>query len=208
MASTIRVDALQDTGANDIITSDGSGTFTYAAASGANFTALDADNVSAGTLAIAQGGTGAATLAAAELANTPSFFAYLSGDQDIADSTQTKITLDTEYYDTDSAFASNKFTVPADEGGKYLFVYGMGMNNMTDGERGIVKIAVNGATLEWGTVQHWMSGSGQSTRMVGSVIRTLSATDYVELYGYQTSGGTLGMQANKTFLSGLKIIGA
>ena len=58
MASTIRVDALQDTGGNNIITSDSAGTFTYAAASGANFTALDADNVSAGTLAIARGGTG------------------------------------------------------------------------------------------------------------------------------------------------------
>ena len=70
MASTIRVDALQDTGANDIITSDGSGTFTYAAASGANFTALDADNVSAGTLAIARGGTGATTGAGMTLIST------------------------------------------------------------------------------------------------------------------------------------------
>ena len=140
--------------------------------------------------------------------NTPSFFAYLSGDQDIADSTATKITLDTELYDSDSAFASNKFTVPSGEGGKYLFVFGIGMDNMGDGLRGIVKIAVNGSQLEWGAMQQWHSGSGQSTYITSSVIRTLSATDYVELYGYQTSGGTLGMQANKTFLSGLKIIGA
>lgn len=70
MASTIRVDALQDTGANDIITSDSAGTFTYAAASGANFTALDADNVSAGTLAVARGGTGATTGAGMTLIST------------------------------------------------------------------------------------------------------------------------------------------
>ena len=140
--------------------------------------------------------------------NTPSFFAYLSGDQDINDSTMTKITLDTEYYDTDSAFASNKFTVPTDEGGKYLFVYGIGMDNMTDGQRGIVKIAVNGTGIEWGVMQQWHSASSQSTYMTASVIRTLVATDYVELYGYQSSGGALGIQSNKTFLSGLKILGA
>jgi len=58
MASTIQVDKIQDTGGNTILSSNSTGTFTYEAASGANFTALDADNVSAGTLAAARGGTG------------------------------------------------------------------------------------------------------------------------------------------------------
>ena len=58
MASTIQVDKVQDTGGNTILSSNSTGTFTYEAASGANFTALDADNVSAGTLAAARGGTG------------------------------------------------------------------------------------------------------------------------------------------------------
>jgi hypothetical protein len=51
MASTIQVDKIQDTGGNTILSSNSTGTFTYEAASGANFTALDADNISAGTLA-------------------------------------------------------------------------------------------------------------------------------------------------------------
>ena len=58
MASTIQVDKIQDTGGNTILSSNSTGTFTYEAASGANFTALDADNVSAGILAAARGGTG------------------------------------------------------------------------------------------------------------------------------------------------------
>ena len=58
MASTIQVDKIQDTGGNTILSSNSTGTFTYEAASGANFTALDADNISAGTLAAARGGTG------------------------------------------------------------------------------------------------------------------------------------------------------
>ena len=61
MASTIQVDKIQDTGGNTILSSNSTGTFTYEAASGANFTALDADNISAGTLAAARGGTGGAS---------------------------------------------------------------------------------------------------------------------------------------------------
>ena len=62
MASTIQVDKIQDTGGNTILSSNSTGTFTYEAASGANFTALDADNVSAGTLAVARGGSGRAII--------------------------------------------------------------------------------------------------------------------------------------------------
>ena len=41
--------------------------------------------------------------------NTPAFHVYLSGDQSISTNTTTKVTFDSEYYDTDSAFASNTF---------------------------------------------------------------------------------------------------
>ena len=40
MASTIQVDKIQDTGGNTILSSNSTGTFTYEAASGANFTNL------------------------------------------------------------------------------------------------------------------------------------------------------------------------
>ena len=52
--------------------------------------------------------------------NTPSFSVTLSGNQTISNSSWTKLTFDTEYWDTDSAFASNKFTVPSGEAGKYF----------------------------------------------------------------------------------------
>src|SRR5210317_1365429 len=43
----------------------------------------------------------------ASVDNTPSFYAYLGSNQTISNATDTKITLDTEGWDTDSAFASN-----------------------------------------------------------------------------------------------------
>ena len=73
MASTIQVDNIKDIGGNTIISSNGSGTFTSNLPAGA-------PNVSTatGTLPIANGGTGAATLVAAGLANTPGFEARLT----------------------------------------------------------------------------------------------------------------------------------
>ena len=53
--------------------------------------------------------------------NTPAFAATKSADQTVSDSTLTTITFDTEDFDTDAAFASNKFTCPSDKPGIYLF---------------------------------------------------------------------------------------
>ena len=215
MASTIRVDALQDTGANDIITSDGSGTFTYAAASGANFTALDADNVSAGTLAIAQGGTGAATFAAAGLANTPSFRVRLSGAQTVADSTVTKITYDTEDWDTDSAFASNKFTVPSGAAGKYCInmqtMIGSFTGHLTTWYAIVNYIKKNGTIIcQTEDAQFLAAGSNFYAR--SSTCVSLAETDYIEGYIYQkNAAGTskdVDSATQMTFLEGFKIAGA
>ena len=52
--------------------------------------------------------------------NVPAFAAYLGANQVIASATETKITVDTEVFDSDSAFSSNKFTVPSGQAGKYL----------------------------------------------------------------------------------------
>lgn len=53
--------------------------------------------------------------------NTPAFAATKSADQTLSDNTLTLITFDTEDFDTDSAFASNKFTCPSDKPGLYVF---------------------------------------------------------------------------------------
>ena len=47
--------------------------------------------------------------------NTPAFAVTKSADQTVSDNTLTTITFDTEDFDTDAAFASNKFTCPSDK---------------------------------------------------------------------------------------------
>ena len=43
--------------------------------------------------------------------NTPAFMGYSGANQSIAYDTDTKLTIGTESYDTDSAFSSSRFTV-------------------------------------------------------------------------------------------------
>ena len=52
--------------------------------------------------------------------NTPNFFATKSdGNQAINDATNTQVTFNNELIDSDSAYASNTFTVPSGEAGVY-----------------------------------------------------------------------------------------
>ena len=73
---------------------------TMPASSGVNFTALNATNLGSGTVAIARGGTGAATLAAAGLANTPAFFVHKNAVQSISNTTWSLVSFQTETLET------------------------------------------------------------------------------------------------------------
>ena len=56
--------------------------------------------------------------------NTPAFQGYYSSSyQTVSDNTDTKLTIDTEEFDTDSAIDTStyRFTVPSGKAGKYFF---------------------------------------------------------------------------------------
>ena len=195
---------------------------TMPASSGINFTALNATNLGSWTVPTARLGSGTAdattflrgdqTYASAGGDNTPSFFVRGTSTQAIADQTWTKVTLaGAEAWDTDSAFASDKFTVPAGEGGKYFFTYGGCMSELDDGEYYEFELYKNGS--EWsggdklGKIQDRMTGTNLATSMNGSVAMTLVATDYVELYVYHTEGGTNNLLNNQCYFQGWKMIG-
>ena len=136
--------------------------------------------------------------------NTPSFLVYQSSAQSINNATNTTITFDTEVYDTDNAFASNKFTVPSGEGGKYVFSFAVRQSNNTQ-NRLYADLVDNGgnsrATFE--------NGNGGAYDSVGSsVILSLSAGDTMELKFYQNCGTSNNTQpgANNTYFGGFKLI--
>ena len=76
MASTIQVDKIQDTGGNTLVSSDGTGTFTNSIP--ANLTSAT------GTLAVANGGTGASSFAAAGLQRPNAKSLVINGDFSVA----------------------------------------------------------------------------------------------------------------------------
>ena len=96
-------------------------------------TGLPASAISSGTIATARLGSGTAssstflrgdqTYATAGEANTPYFKAYTSGStqQGNSGAYTDPVLFATEMFDSDSAFASSIFTVPAGKGGKYFF---------------------------------------------------------------------------------------
>jgi len=141
-------------------------------------------------------------------ANTPSFYAALASDQTINASTYTKLLLATESWDTNSAFASNKFTVPTGEGGKYHIGFSIGTASVMDNvERVIGKLYVNGGAQNHTTTHMWAPGDNVDLFINFSTILNLDADEYVELYGYQTDASAQNMVSTYTRMWGFKLIG-
>jgi|TARA_R100000455_G_C6188945_1_gene63893 hypothetical protein len=141
--------------------------------------------------------------------NTPSFSVTLSGNQTISNSSWTKITFDTEYWDTDSAFASNKFTVPSGEAGKYFFGYTTRVQNIDDGESVSIKLYKNGsaADTERAMGQNYSSASNQGINVSGFYIDEAAVSDYFEVYVYHTEGSSQAAESGATVFFGYKLIG-
>jgi|688.fasta_scaffold554603_1 hypothetical protein len=143
--------------------------------------------------------------------NTPAFFAKKSVFQSVPDSTVTKITFDTEDYDTNSAFASSTFTVPSGQGGKYFFSGSFGCRNAGNIPSVQIFIRKNGTGVAGNVRTHtYTSGNSQYQTSAVNGCFNLSDSDAIEIYGYQDSGGTLEVNAYAaafdTFFYGFKLI--
>jgi hypothetical protein len=186
MTSKIKVNILADGGDNSIITSDGAGSFTASSSLASSVQSV--------------GG----------IQNTPAFSVKLSGNQSIANATWTKVTLDTEDYDTDNTFASNKFTVPSGKAGKYCFHYNIGSAAaLDDTERLVGAIYKNGSKVsEYSTNSNNSPGNNIDNYVNNTITLDLSAGDYIELYVYHTEGAAMNVLSNSCLLQGHKLIGA
>jgi hypothetical protein len=152
--------------------------------------------------------------------NTPSFGAYRTANFDYTDDTWTKIPMDTEEWDSDSAFdhATNyRFTVPAGEAGKYFFSMTTTMTDTTGSGQmmGTIRTAIyKGADGGSSSAfkQSWFDGAGARHRWRCSTLSCvvdLIALDFIEFYGYGESdlanAQSLGGQS-MTFCSGFKLL--
>jgi hypothetical protein len=162
-----------------------------------------------GNAIISSDGSGTLTLPS-DLKMTPAFSVKLSGNQSIANGTWTKINLDTEDYDTDSAFASNKFTVPSGKAGKYCFHYSIGTASaLDDTERVAGTLYKNGAKVsEYSTNTSNSPGNNFDNFVNNTITLDLSVGDYIELYVYHTEGAAMLVLSGACLLQGHRLIGA
>jgi len=141
------------------------------------------------------------------LTNTPAFQVRNTVQQTIPNTTFTKMEFNTEDYDTDSAFASNKFTVPSGKAGKYYFQVTTEMTGIDDAEYVQVLFYKNGSS-QAGTTARWYSPGGSlDVRARTDVILTLAVDDYIEAYVYQNEGANKATSTSETFFRGFRLIG-
>ena len=136
--------------------------------------------------------------------NTPGFEVYRGSNLSVNTGSWTKITHDNETIDTDSAFASNKFTVPSGEGGKYFFFAAVEFAQ-DDRQVRLHAIYKNGSAVKHLSKHHGIADS--QMQISGACFLDLSATDYVEHYVYQNAGDAINVigGATATYFGGFKV---
>jgi hypothetical protein len=129
----------------------------------------------------------------ATVSTSPTFVGasvYKTSTQAITTATTTTITWDAEVFDTngfhDNSTNNSRMTIPAGYAGKYLVTATISWGASATGYR-IGEIYKNGATANF----TW-SGAMQGYYVVGlTTILNLAVSDYLEIKGYQNSGGNL-----------------
>ena len=129
--------------------------------------------------------------------NTPYMYARNSGDQSISATTWTKVVLNTESVDSNSAFASNTFTVPSGEAGKYLitaFVRYEALNGAS--EYGYLSITNSDRSTTYAAVASSGSTGYGFHPQACSAIVNLSAGNTISLHVYATEAASLSQENN------------
>ena len=145
-------------------------------------------------------------------ANVPAFKAYISSGQTVATGTLTKITFQTELYDTNNAYDnSTNYRFTPQVSGKYFFLAKIRYeaSGYTSNEIRIIK---NGNTSDYtlpNAIFGTTSGTYYETYLMSGVLEANGSTDYFEIYSQQNSGGNASISASfgSTF-EGYRLIGA
>ena len=132
--------------------------------------------------------------------NTPAFVAHLDANQSLSNATATKLTMTSEDFDTDSAFADSKFTVPSGKEGKYFLVGKARMSNAT----GYVMLEFYKNGSNAGIQFRSQSYATSYESAIITAILDLSVGDYIELYGMQVTGST--QNVTSKLFQGFKLV--
>ena len=139
--------------------------------------------------------------------NTPAFEVRQTSGQSVSSGSFTKMTWNVENYDTNNAFASDKFTVPSGQDGKYYFQVTTELSGIDDGEFVNIMIYKNGSSAAGATARWYSPGTNLELRARTQVILNLAVGDYIEAKLYQNSGDAQNASADESSFTGYKLIG-
>jgi len=124
----------------------------------------------------------------------PAFSAYQASTDSISNSTWTKVSFQTENFDTNNNFSSSRFTPTV--AGYYQINSSLILNTSTV----VTRLAIyKNATSYCQSGMAGQVGVLGASGTVSSVVYLNGSSDYVEIYCYQTTGGTI------TTIAGLDI---
>jgi hypothetical protein len=137
-------------------------------------------------------GTNTATLPAATgtvmvSGNQPTFFAYKSSNQTSTAGTDVKIVFDTEIFDTNNNFASNRFTPTV--AGYYQLNANVFYTNSVTGYA-LLSFWKNGGDFVRGP-QMQLTTAAYNAQGISNIIYFNGSTDYVEVYSQTAQTSTL-----------------
>jgi hypothetical protein len=119
--------------------------------------------------------------------NMPAVSAYANSGTTIANASFTKVLFDTENFDTNNNFASSRFTPTV--AGYYQISAGVSQAGTLIANNNVLGIHKNGTWSVVGSTAGASSNSGYWS--VSGLLYMNGSTDYVEIYLYQNSGGTI-----------------
>jgi len=155
------------------------------------------------------------TFASAGGTNTPAFFATLSSDQSISDTTAAKVQINNEIYDTANAYDnSSNYRFTPQTAGKYMIYSGIMINGDQDNDIEVAELYLNKNSTV--TAQATFDSSTNYLREVPLSL-TFSvdmngSSDYIEMYVYAnfiSGGGTVKGHSSpraRTYFGAYKII--
>ncbi len=125
-----------------------------------------------------------------------------TGSTTVSNATSTAIPFDTENFDTNgyhnNSSNNTRITIPAGKGGYYLLNGFITIDGSSTGERQII-FYKNGVSL--GNVTGGIAMLNTLAAINFNYTLALADSDYVELYVYQASGGSLDVKQASTFIA-------
>jgi|TARA_R100000482_G_scaffold122762_1_gene71167 hypothetical protein len=144
------------------------------------------------------------------MSNTPAFSVRPNADQTISTASFTKMSFQTENFDTDNAFDNStnyRFTVPTGKAGKYFFNATF-LIRSNDDKMYISYFYINGSRVDNSIGKEVTGGGSSSAGATSSLIVDLAVGDYIEYYVYHSSGSNKDTYQNYSYFAGYRLLGA